>query len=302
MNTDIATHRVNVEFFVQFVNMLLNDVTFVLDESLTGLTQIHDITKELRDQVAGMTEEEKQQKEEALEAAKGKAKSYMQLTTESLAMLKLFTDALADAFTMPEIVQRLADMLDYNLDSLTGSKSNNLKVENAQHDYKFDPVSLLGDIMSVYLNLSTKPSFYQAVARDGRSYKPANLDRAAAIMARKAAKSSQELARWNKLCENIAAAKEEEEAEEEDLGEIPDEYMDPIMGTLMKDPVTLPTSKNVVDRSTIRQVLLSDPLDPFNRAPLKIEDVVSNDALREEIQAWIAEKKGKKGVDAMDLS
>jgi ubiquitin conjugation factor E4 B len=33
-------------------------------------------------------------------------------------MLKLFTDALADSFTMPEIVQRLADMLDYNLDAM----------------------------------------------------------------------------------------------------------------------------------------------------------------------------------------
>ena len=46
------------------------------------------------------------------------------------------------------------------------------------------------------------------------------------------------------------------------------------MYTIMKDPVTLPSSRAVVDRSTIKSHLLSDPKDPFNRAPLKIEDVI----------------------------
>jgi ubiquitin conjugation factor E4 B len=41
----------------------------------------------------------------------------------------------------------------------------------------------------------------------------------------------------------------------------------------MEDPVILPGSKVSIDRSTIRSHLLSDPNDPFNRAPLKIEDV-----------------------------
>lgn len=47
------------------------------------------------------------------------------------------------------------------------------------------------------------------------------------------------------------------------------------MFTLMQDPVILPTSKTSIDRSTIRSHLLSDPNDPFNRAPLMIEDVVA---------------------------
>lgn len=47
------------------------------------------------------------------------------------------------------------------------------------------------------------------------------------------------------------------------------------MYTLMRDPVTLP-SKTVVDRSTIKAHLLSDASDPFNRMPLKLEDVVSS--------------------------
>ncbi len=90
----------------------------------------------------------------------------------------------------------------------------------------------------------------------------------------------------------------------------------------MKDPVILPTSKTSIDRSTIRSHLLSDSTDPFNRAPLKIEEVVpgkpehvnllldinvdcqlDND-LRSRIEAFIAEKKGQRisEVSLMDTS
>jgi hypothetical protein len=42
----------------------------------------------------------------------------------------------------------------------------------------------------------------------------------------------------------------------------------------MKDPVTLPTSGQVVDLATIKSHLLSDSKDPFNRMPLSIDDVI----------------------------
>jgi hypothetical protein len=42
----------------------------------------------------------------------------------------------------------------------------------------------------------------------------------------------------------------------------------------MEDPVTLPTSGVVLDRSTITAHLLGENRDPFNRKELKIEDVI----------------------------
>jgi ubiquitin conjugation factor E4 B len=62
----------------------------------------------------------------------------------------------------------------------------------------------------------------------------------------------------------------------------------------MTDPVILPRSKNSVDRSTIRSHLLSDPTDPFNRTPLKIEDVIPDTDLKEKIEAWKRERKEEK--------
>lgn len=287
--------------------MLVNDVTFVLDEVLSSFVKIHDLTLELRSPgFSSLTEEEQKEKTDLLEDYKGRAKSYMQLTTETMEMLKLFSESLATSFTMPEIVTRLADMLDYNLETMVGPKSSNLKVEGMREEYKFDPRGLLGDIMTVYCNLSGKQNFVNAIARDARSYKPANFTKAAEIMRRHVYKSPEELRVWDQLAASVAAAKAAEEEEEQDLGEIPDEFTDPLMADLMKDPVILPSSRAVMDRSTIRSHLLSDPTDPFNRAPLKIEEVIDDVDLKAKIDAWIAEKKAAKGKgvggEAMDTS
>ncbi|QIW96970.1 hypothetical protein AMS68_002488 [Peltaster fructicola] len=295
----------NTEFFVQFVNMLVNDVTFVLDESLTSFAKIVDITAELRDWPAGHDPDRLKEREELLEEQKGKAKSYMQLTRETMETLILFTETLADAFTMPEIVTRLADMLDYNLDTMVGPKRMNLKVKNPE-EYKFNPRQLLADIMAVYINLAAKDNLVHAIARDGRSYKAENFVKAREYVS--ILKSPDELRIWDDLARRVAETKAAEEQEEEDLGEIPDEFLDPLLADLMVDPVILPASRVTIDRATIRSHLLSDPNDPFNRMPLKIEEVIPNDELKQKITAWkqetLAAKRAQKADagNAMDLS
>ncbi|PVI07931.1 hypothetical protein DM02DRAFT_608538 [Periconia macrospinosa] len=298
--------QVNLDFFVQFVNLLLNDVTFVLDESFTAFTQIHDISKMLKNPDSGLDANTRQEQEEKLSSAQDKAKGYMALTNETVAMLKLFTEALGDSFTKKEVVVRLAHMLDYNLEALVGPKKTNLKVENPQ-DYGWNPRQLLSEIVDVYLNLKEKQSFLESVATDDRSYRPEYFTEAAKILQRFALKAPEQLQEWDQLGERIRAVKEEHDMEDADLGDIPDEYLDPLLATLMEDPVILPVSRQTLDRSTVRSHLLSDPHDPFNRAPLTIDEVIPNDALREEIQKWkatrLAEKRAERSSgEAMDTT
>jgi len=77
------------------------------------------------------------------------------------------------------------------------------------------------------------------------------------------------------------------EQEEEALADAPAEFLDPIMATLMTNPVKLPTSDNIVDYSTITQHLLNDPHDPFNREPLTADMVQPAMELKERIDAWL---------------
>ena len=50
-------------------------------------------------------------------------------------------------------------------------------------------------------------------------------------------------------------------------------FPDPLMDTLMVDPVLLPTSGNIMDRTIILRHLLNSQTDPFNRQPLTEEDI-----------------------------
>jgi len=43
---------------------------------------------------------------------------------------------------------------------------------------------------------------------------------------------------------------------ETNMGEVPEEFLDPVLGTVMNDPVTLPNSKVTLDRTTIIRHLL----------------------------------------------
>lgn len=293
---------------MRFVNLLLNDATFILDEVFSSFTKIHELEEEFkRTPLETMEENVRKEKEELIADLQGKAKSYMGLTKETVAMLKLFTDALSGPFTMPEVVQRLADMLDYNLDALVGPKQKQLKVDRPEQ-YGWAPLELLSDLFDVYLNLQSRESFHLAVARDGRSYKATVFENAINLVHRFGLKSSDQIEEFRGLLTAVEKRRAEDLQEEEDLGEIPDELMDPIMGDLMREPVILPNSKQVVDLGTIKQHLLSDPTDPFNRMPLKIEEVIPDEETKQKVLAFIAERRaaaragaGEAG-DAMDTS
>ena len=66
------------------------------------------------------------------------------------------------------------------------------------------------------------------------------------------------------------------------------------MFTLMEDPVILPSSRVSIDRSTIKAHLLSDSTDPFNRVPLKLEDVIDDVELKQKSKISNNKRKAHK--------
>lgn len=92
----------------------------------------------------------------------------------------------------------------------------------------------------------------------------------------------------------VGEMEKEEKENQKALEDAPEEFLDPIMSTLMIDPVILPSSKVTVDRTTIARHLLSDQTDPFNREPLTMDQVKSDAELKGRIDAWIRERKSNK--------
>lgn len=79
---------------------------------------------------------------------------------------------------------------------------------------------------------------------------------------------------------------------EDEFADAPDDFRDPLMDTLMTDPVILP-SGTVMDRSIISRHLLNSNTDPFNRQTLTEDMLVPATELRDRIVAWKREKREK---------
>lgn len=285
----------NLSFFVRFVARILNDATYLLDESLRQLQEVHNCQVELDKRASGKpqtlegTDEEIQKRLSQLE---NQARSLVRLSNKTTGLFNKFTKETPASFTIPEIVERLAGMLNYNLVALVGPKSRELKVKNPEQ-FEFDPSELLLNICRIYVNLSDQADFIDAVARDGRSFDPVYFQKLANILFKHKSFDANALflEKLIKFSEEAALKKQQDEDEEMELGDVPDEFLDPLMYTLMKDPVILPTSKVSIDRSTIRAHLLNDPTDPFNRMPLRFEDVVPDVELKQKIEEYKNSKK-----------
>lgn len=284
----------NVNFFIRFIARMLNDTTYLFDESFNELNLIHRLQEESAARARGEpgNEEEfgtSEELEKNLRSAESKAQSYMGLANQTMKMFMLFTKQVPEGFTIDELVDRLAGMLDYNLSLMVGPKCSNLKVKEPEK-YQFDPKKILADICTVYCNLSTQDKFVLAVARDGRSFNLLYFERARGILTKRTTTSQaiiDEFYDFGKRADEQRLAIEQQEM---DLGEVPDELLDPLMYTLMEDPVILPGSKVTIDRSTIKAHLLSDSTDPFNRMPLKLEDVIDDVETKNKVALF---KQGK---------
>lgn len=290
----------NVEFFVRFIARMLNDTTYLLDETFNELNAIHNYQLELRKRQLGQPENEELGNNDELlknlESSERKAKSYMGLSNKTMELFKLFTKEVPQGFVLPELVDRLAGMLDYNLEAMVGPKASNLKVDDPTK-YDFNPKGTLSDLCQIYCNLSLQQKFVKAVSKDGRSFNIKWFHKAEQILRSKTLTDPRIITKLVEFGETADAQRIEDENEELELGEIPDEFLDPLMFTLMEDPVILPGSRVSIDRSTIKAHLLSDSTDPFNRVPLKLEDVIDDVELREKISQFKREKSTKMQVD-----
>ncbi|XP_017342388.1 ubiquitin conjugation factor E4 B isoform X2 [Ictalurus punctatus] len=277
--------------FVRYINMLINDTTFLLDESLESLKRIHEIQEEMKnkEQWDQLPREQQQSRQSQLTQDERVSRSYLALATETVDMFHILTKQVQKPFLRPELGPRLAAMLNYNLQQLCGPKCRDLKVENPEK-YGFEPKKLLDQLTDIYLQLDCA-RFAKAIADDQRSYSRELFEEVISKMRKAGIKSTIAIEKFKLLLEKVEEIVARNSQSEMDYSDAPDEFKDPLMDTLMTDPVQLP-SGNIMDRSIILRHLLNSPTDPFNRQPLTESMLESVPALKERIQAWMREKQG----------
>ncbi|XP_037124262.1 ubiquitin conjugation factor E4 B isoform X5 [Syngnathus acus] len=281
--------------FVRYINMLINDTTFLLDESLESLKRIHEIQEEMKnkDQWDQLPRDQQQSRQSQLTQDERVSRSYLALATETVEMFHILTKQVQKPFLRPELGPRLAAMLNFNLQQLCGPKCRDLKVENPEK-YGFEPKKLLDQLTDIYLQLDCA-RFAKAIADDQRSYSRELFEEVISKMRKAGIKSSIAIEKFKLLSEKVEEIVAKNSQLEMDYSDAPDEFKDPLMDTLMTDPVMLP-SGNIMDRSIILRHLLNSPTDPFNRQPLTESMLESIPELKVRIHAWMREKQGGRPV------
>uniref|UniRef100_A0A3Q3LLL9 Ubiquitin conjugation factor E4 B n=1 Tax=Mastacembelus armatus TaxID=205130 RepID=A0A3Q3LLL9_9TELE len=281
--------------FVRYINMLINDTTFLLDESLESLKRIHEVQEEMKnkEQWDQLPREQQQSRQSQLTQDERVSRSYLALATETVEMFHILTKQVQKPFLRPELGPRLAAMLNFNLQQLCGPKCRDLKVENPEK-YGFEPKKLLDQLTDIYLQLDCA-RFAKAIADDQRSYSRELFEEVISKMRKAGIKSSIAIEKFKLLSEKVEEIVAKNSQSEMDYSDAPDEFKDPLMDTLMTDPVMLP-SGNIMDRSIILRHLLNSPTDPFNRQPLTESMLESVPELKERIHAWMREKQGGRPV------
>lgn len=208
------------------------------------------------------------------------------LGRDTITTLEKLTSEISIVFTHSTMVDRIAAMLNYFLLNLVGPNKKNFKViiiffiiyfvfiffvlfqifmsfiffyqfssvplyfqVKDSKEYHFDPAGTVLEICKIYVHLKDSDAFCLAVSQDGRSYSPNLFSLAEDVLVRIG--GSPLIGELKEVADKVAQKALEHKANEEAMMEAPEHFLDPIMSTIMTDPVILPSSRQTVDRTTI---------------------------------------------------
>jgi ubiquitin conjugation factor E4 A len=115
--------------FLRFVNLLVNDAIFLLDEALGYMKQIQEQQAE-REGWSALSPQERAQNEGQYQHMGRLARYHNIMGTETIEMLDRLSAKITSVFTHPTMVDRIAAMLNYFLKNLVGPERKNFKVKN----------------------------------------------------------------------------------------------------------------------------------------------------------------------------
>lgn len=276
--------------FVKFVNMLMNDTTFLLDECLQYLKRIHEAQETMGDVAAwGRVGPELQQaRVRALAQDERQCRSYLTLARETVDMFEYLTAEIKEPFLRAELVDRLSSMLNFNLQQLCGPKCKNLKVRRPEK-YGWEPRRLLSQLVDIYLHLDCQ-QFAAALAADERSFRKELFEYAAVRLSKSCIKTPTEIEQFRALADKAYKIAVSNQEKSDEYADAPEEFRDPLMDTLMTDPVLLPSGK-IMDRAVILRHLLNSSTDPFSRQPLQEDQLQPATDIKERIAQWRRNKR-----------
>lgn len=247
-------------YFIRFANGLMNETNSLVSSTLEllqsikahqllmGSSEWNGLTVERRDEL--IKEHEQNERECRFKAS---------LCNKTLNMLTYLTsdEIIRRPFLMQEILPRFVSMLMNMLARLVGSKSLDLKVENMAA-YNFYPKEMLRDVVQAMIQFAEYEEFWRGVCEDGYYSDGAPLKKAVSTVQRLGLMSAADVETFQKFIEDVSVTRVKFQDIDSLTDDAPEEFLDPLLMTIMRNPMLLPTSNIIIDKSTISQHLLNE--------------------------------------------
>jgi len=284
--------------FTSFANGLMNETNALVASVMEKLPEIRQVQQQMKELETwgAMAEQTRNELLERHNDNEQRVSSSMLLCNETIHMLMYLTsdEALRKPFLAPTLCPRLANTLLSIVVQLVGAKGLEIKVDNPDA-LNFNAKDMLREVSLTILHFGADPPFHAALSESGY-YKDGMLGKVQQTLKRLGGLDEQQLRAFAALEGAVDAAAQQTQAEELDV-EVPDEFLDPLLFVLIKDPVKLPTSGYVMDRGSIEQHLLNYSTDPFNRQPLSAEQLEPLPEMKERIERWVEEQRAVKRTE-----
>lgn len=293
--------------FLRFQTDLLQDVNKFIDEGLQALKSIREIEDWIPTQQE--SDEDRSARQKQKDQHTGMARWCLPNAKLCLDLIRKLT---VNSKMVPVFIQGKIDrlqivaMLNNFIEKLVGDKRNEYRLRHLDFkEVKFDPKNMICSICTIFSHFITKNEdhelkmlFVTDVVTDHANFKIETFKRARALFTRLSKElglPDQNITSFNTAYDLIYQNQSITLSEDEiDLDDAPEEFLDPLTYTLISDPVELPTSHKIMDREAAVQMIRTNPIDPFNRQPLEISNLIPRPDIKEKIDIWVANQKSSK--------
>ena len=168
------------------------------------------------------------------------------------------------------IKDKFTGLLNYFIYLLIGpSKKYIIK---KQHDLNLKLIDDMFTIFEIFYKYVNNDEFKYSIVRDSLYYNTDYLSKLMSILLNKQKILTKEFNLMNSFIDSIVKYKYTYDKINEI--DIPEDYADPIMGTLIYNPIMLPGCNTIMDKDVIFRHLLDKESNPFNRDKLTIDELV----------------------------
>ena len=313
--------NMNRERMIRFVYLLIDDLTYLFEKGLVNVENIKKLEEDIEEIELQISQNEQNQQihhngilyrqeqkrliEDELIKKQEINKNMFGTIEDNLRFIVGLSTQFEDLLLAPENIEQFCSLLNFNLNELVNKENTKKYIIKCKDECNFKPIEILNLIFQIYSYIGTDTRFIESIISDSRSFSIANLNRMSRILMRKRQTSERLMSRFSYLVQ-VSESKHkriiERQVNVED-DDIPDEFCDPIMSTLIENPIVIPEVDLIMDEKIIKMHLMSMDDNPFTRTKLswdELQDYNRQDKCQDMIRKfeiskreWLNSKRSK---------